>query len=99
MTNEIRFNVTILTHTKFGRSVASRALAFAMSRKNKKEHTLYRSAAAVEGATPRYEAEMTQAEIDSFMEVTAAVQNQLGYTDTEFYCDDVYFVINPKFDC
>jgi len=99
MTNEIRFTVQILTHTKFGRSVASRALTYAMSRKNKKEHTFYRSAASLEGNTPRYQAEMTQAEIDSFMEVTAAVQNRLGYTDTEFYCDDVYFVINPKFDC
>ena len=97
MTNEIRFTVQILTHTKFGRSVASRALTYAMSRKNKKEHTFYRSAASLEGNTPRYQAEMTQAECDAFLKVTDAVHAQLGYTDTDFYCDDVYFVY-PEID-
>jgi len=92
MNNETRFTVQILTNTKFGRSVASKALSYAMSRKNKKEHTFYRSAASLGGNTPRYQAQMTQAECDAFLQVTHAVHAKLGHTDTDFYCDDVYFV-------
>lgn len=97
MTTAARFTVQILTTSKFGRSVASRALGFAMSRKNKKEHTTYCSAASLDGLTPRYQAQMTQAEINAFLEITNAVYTQLGYTDTDFYCDDPFCVIDPKF--